>query len=76
MAKATSADDRVGYTCARLNLGCFLLDEDRASEACEHLEAVVRTCRQLGMRMSRGRRAGRAGPRPAGPGRWRWRRGT
>ncbi|XXF75446.1 adenylate/guanylate cyclase domain-containing protein [Myxococcaceae bacterium GXIMD 01537] len=60
MARATSAGDRVGYAAARLNLGCVLL-EVRAEEACEHLEAVVHTCRQLGMRIYEGDARGELG---------------
>jgi predicted ATPase len=61
MDKATQAGDRVGYAIAHLNLGCFLLEEDRAREACEHLESTVRMSRQLGIRLLEGCARGELG---------------
>jgi predicted ATPase len=49
MVKATSAGDAVGHAIARLNLGCFLLEEDQALEAREHLETTVRLGQHFGM---------------------------
>ncbi|MFL5350408.1 MAG: ATP-binding protein [Hyalangium sp.] len=61
MVKAASAGDGVGYAIARLNLGCSLLEEDRAQEASGHLEATVRLGQKLGMRILEGCARGELG---------------
>ncbi|HYH98832.1 ATP-binding protein [Hyalangium sp.] len=61
MVKATRAGDRVGHAIARLNLGCYLLEEEQALEASEHLEATVRMGRQFGMRILEGCARGELG---------------
>jgi tetratricopeptide (TPR) repeat protein len=52
--KASGAGDRMGHTVARVNLGCYLLEEGRLEEAREHLEEGVRMGRRLGRRMMEG----------------------
>jgi predicted ATPase len=61
MGQAIAAGHRAGHAFARLNLGCFLLDADRAMEAREHLESVVQMGRQLGMRLVEGCAQGELG---------------
>jgi hypothetical protein len=61
LAKALGAGSRSGQAFARLNLGCCLMDADRPSEACEHLETVVELARQLGMRIVEGCARGELG---------------
>ncbi|QSQ23373.1 cyclase [Pyxidicoccus parkwayensis] len=51
MTRAASVGDRAGHALARLNLGCFLLEEGRALDAREHLLAAGRMGRQLGQRL-------------------------
>jgi predicted ATPase/class 3 adenylate cyclase len=60
-AKALGMGNRSGLAFCRLNLGCFLLDADRPSEACEHLEAALELGRQLGMRVLEGAARGELG---------------
>ncbi|MCP3143551.1 hypothetical protein [Pyxidicoccus xibeiensis] len=61
MAKSTREGNRKTHALARLNLGCFLLERGEAARACEHLEAVARTGRQLGMRLLEGVALGEQG---------------
>ncbi|HVG62739.1 MAG TPA: adenylate/guanylate cyclase domain-containing protein [Hyalangium sp.] len=61
LAKALGAGSRSGQAFARLNLGCCLLEADRPTEACEHLEAVVELGRQLGIRLVEGCARGELG---------------
>jgi hypothetical protein len=61
MIKATHAGDHVGHAIARLNLGCYLLEEGQAQEAREHLEATWRMGRQLGMLLLEGCARGELG---------------
>lgn len=61
MVKATHAGDAVGHAIARLNLGCYLLEEDQALEAREHLEATVRMGQQFGMLILEGCARGELG---------------
>ncbi len=51
MTRAASVGDRAGHALARLNLGCFLLEEGRPMDAREHLLAAGRMGRQLGQRL-------------------------
>jgi predicted ATPase/class 3 adenylate cyclase len=59
--KSTGAGYRAGHAVARLNMGCFLLEEDRAEEASGHLEEAVLIGRQLGMRLVEGVALGELG---------------
>nr|WP_246357176.1 adenylate/guanylate cyclase domain-containing protein [Pyxidicoccus fallax] len=61
MTRAASVGDRAGHALARLNLGCFLLEEGRAREAREHLLAAGRMGRQLGQRLLEGTALGELG---------------
>ena len=61
LAKALSAGYRMGHIVARMDLGCILLGEDRAAEACEHLAAAERMGRQLGVRLLEGMTQGELG---------------
>ncbi len=61
LAKAMGAGSRSGQAFVRLNLGCCLLEADRPTEACEHLEAVVELGRQLGIRLVEGCARGELG---------------
>ncbi|MBZ4418377.1 adenylate/guanylate cyclase domain-containing protein [Myxococcus sp. RHSTA-1-4] len=61
MTRAASEGDRAGHALARLNLGCFLLEEGRAKEAREHLLAAGRMGRQLGQRLLEGTAMGELG---------------
>jgi predicted ATPase/class 3 adenylate cyclase len=61
MTRAASVGDRAGHSLARLNLGCFLLEEGRAREAREHLLAAGRMGRQLGQRLLEGTALGELG---------------
>ncbi len=61
MVKSTSAGDAVGHAIARLNLGCFLLEEDQALEAREHLETALRMGQHLGMIILEGTARGELG---------------
>jgi tetratricopeptide (TPR) repeat protein len=51
----------VGHAIARLNLGCYLLEEDQPLEAREHLEATVRMGQQFGMLILEGCARGELG---------------
>jgi len=51
LSKSTQVGDRFRHATARLNLGCLLLEENRAAEAVEHLEAAVPIGRQFGSRV-------------------------
>jgi predicted ATPase/class 3 adenylate cyclase len=59
--KSTGAGYRAGHAVARLNIGCFLMEEDRAEEASWHLEEAVLIGRQLGMRLVEGVALGELG---------------
>ena len=61
MTRAASVGDRAGHALARLNLGCFLLEEGRPLEAREHLLAAGRMGRQLGQRLLEGTALGELG---------------
>jgi predicted ATPase/class 3 adenylate cyclase len=61
MTRAASVGDRAGHTLARLHLGCLLLEEGRTLESREHLVAVVRMGRQLGVRLLEGTAMGELG---------------
>jgi tetratricopeptide (TPR) repeat protein len=61
MTRAASVGDRAGHALARLNLGCFLLEEGRALDAREHLLAAGRMGRQLGQRLLEGTALGELG---------------
>ncbi|MCP3141451.1 ATP-binding protein [Pyxidicoccus xibeiensis] len=61
MTRAASVGDRAGHALARLNLGCFLLEEGRPQDACEHLLAAGRMGRQLGQRLLEGTALGELG---------------
>ena len=61
MARSASVGDRAGHALARLNLGCYLLEEGRPQEAREHLQAAARMGRQLGQRLLEGTALGELG---------------
>jgi tetratricopeptide (TPR) repeat protein len=61
MTRAASVGDRAGHALARLNLGCFLLEEGRPLDAREHLLAAGRMGRQLGQRLLEGTALGELG---------------
>ena len=61
MTRAASVGDRAGHALARLNLGCFLLEEGRSLDAREHLLAAGRMGRQLGQRLLEGTALGELG---------------
>nr|WP_240359724.1 adenylate/guanylate cyclase domain-containing protein [Pyxidicoccus trucidator] len=61
MTRSASVGDRVGHALARLNLGCFLLEEGRSLEAREHLLSAGRMGRQLGQRLLEGTALGELG---------------
>ncbi|MCY1020252.1 ATP-binding protein [Pyxidicoccus sp. MSG2] len=61
MTRAASVGDRAGVAVARLNLGCFLLEDGRALDAREHLLAAGRMGRQLGQRLLEGTALGELG---------------
>ncbi|QDE85645.1 ATP-binding protein [Myxococcus xanthus] len=70
MARSASVGDRAGHALARLNLGCYLLEEGRPQEAREHLLAAVRIGRQLGQRLLEGTALGELGRAELALGAW------
>jgi predicted ATPase/class 3 adenylate cyclase len=51
LPQGAHAIDRPSHATARLNIGCLLLEENRAAEAVGHLEAAIRISQRLGSRM-------------------------
>jgi tetratricopeptide (TPR) repeat protein len=49
--RSTLMGNRFGHAYAQVNIGCLLLEENRAAEAVEHLEAAIPIGSQLGSRI-------------------------